>query len=74
MSMRTPVLGALALGLAIVLATIDAAGQGRGRGQAPGPPQTARQAAPSDLIGTCGWHLLRALSAVRKILLLLVRR
>jgi hypothetical protein len=52
MSMRTPVLGALALGLAIVLATIDAAGQGRGRGQAPAPPQPARQAAPIDLIGT----------------------
>ena len=44
-------LGAIALCVAIVLATIDAAGQGRGRGQA-GPPQTARQAAPLDLTGT----------------------
>ena len=52
MSMRAPVLGALALGLAIVLATIDAAGQGRGRGGPPPPPQTARQAAPIDLVGT----------------------
>ena len=52
MNMRAPVLGALALGLAIVLATIDAAGQGRGRGGPPQPPQTARQAAPIDLVGT----------------------
>jgi hypothetical protein len=51
MSMRTPVVGAISLGLAIVLATMDAAGQGRGRGQA-GPPQTARQAAPIDFTGT----------------------
>src|SRR5262245_66251841 len=52
MSMRTPVLGAVALALAVLLATLDAAGQGRGRGQAPAPPQTARQAAPIDLVGT----------------------
>jgi hypothetical protein len=51
MNMRTPVLGALSLGFAIGLATMDAAGQGRGRGQA-SPPQTARQAAPVDLAGT----------------------
>ena len=51
MRMRASVLGALSLGVAIILATIDASGQGRGRGQA-GPPQTARQAAPVDLTGT----------------------
>ena len=53
MSMRVPVVGALSLSLAVALAGIDAAGQGRGRGQAPAPPQTARQAAPIDLVGTC---------------------
>ena len=52
MSMRVPVVGALSLSLAVALAGIDAAGQGRGRGQAPAPPQTARQAAPIDLVGT----------------------
>jgi hypothetical protein len=50
-TVRVPVLGALSLCCAIVLATMDAAGQGRGRGQA-GPPMTARQAAPLDLTGT----------------------
>ena len=52
MRMRVPVVGALSLSLAVALAGIDAAGQGRGRGQAPAPPQTARQAAPIDLVGT----------------------
>jgi len=52
MSMRVPVVGALSLSLAVALAGIDAAGQGRGRGQAPAPAQTARQAAPIDLVGT----------------------
>ena len=51
MTVRAFVLGAISLCLAVVLATIDAAGQGRGRGQA-APPQTARQAAPLDLAGT----------------------
>jgi len=51
MTMRVSVLGAISLCVAIVVATMDAAGQGRGRGQA-GPPQTARQAAPIDLAGT----------------------
>jgi hypothetical protein len=41
----------MSLCVAIVVATMDAAGQGRGRGQA-GPPQTARQAAPIDITGT----------------------
>src|SRR6185436_4773512 len=52
MSMRVPVVGALSLSLAVALAGIDAAGQGRGRGGPPPPPQTARQAAPIDLVGT----------------------
>jgi hypothetical protein len=51
MTIRARVLGVVALCVAVVLASIDAAGQGRGRGQA-GPPQTARQAAPVDLAGT----------------------
>ena len=51
MTMRARLLGAAALCVAVVLASMDAAGQGRGRGQA-GPPQTARQAAPLDLTGT----------------------